>query len=92
MLLCSLLCAATPLLVALRRAVEEKTKAAETALHRRRLVGLCRVVVVVVWERNAAPSRTGSAMTSAPKSITAEPKVSLSTSSCALTNAMEMRP
>jgi hypothetical protein len=31
-------------------------------------------------------------MTSAPKSITAEPKVSLSTSSCALTNAMEITP
>jgi hypothetical protein len=30
-------------------------------------------------------------MTLAPKSVTAEPKVSPSTSSCALTNAMEMR-
>jgi hypothetical protein len=43
----------------------KRIEAAETASRRRRLDGLRRVVAV--WVRQAAPSRTGSVMTSAPR-------------------------
>jgi hypothetical protein len=79
-----------PSLVALCRAAREKTKAAETTSRHRRLGGLRRVIAIGV--RHAAPSRTVGAETSAPKGVTAEPKVLPSTSSCALTNTMAMRP